>query len=776
MVTKATFVLVFCAILHLGVTAQNPSACNYTLSGKVIDEHDQSELAFANVFIAELGKGTTADSTGYYRLTNLCPGEHLVTISHVGCETREENIRLRGDTTINFFLEHHTELLELITVRGLQVERPATQSEIVLNRLALDRKSGVSLAQSLEDITGVQMLQTGPTISKPIIHGLHSNRILILNNGIRQEGQQWGDDHAPEIDPFVADQISVVKGASAVQYGSDAIGGVILIEPDKLPTAADLQGEAYLIGMSNGQQGVLSAELQGGWENFEGFGWRVNGTYKRAGDTRAPDYNLTNTGVRELNFSATAGWQDDEKGAQLYYSRFQSDLGILRSAHVGNLTDFEAAIKSDRPLIIDDFSYEIDNPKQTVSHDLLKANGFWLLPKWGKLNAVYAFQFNDRKEFDIRRGGRSNIPALDLDLQTQTFDVTLDHPLWLNRLKGTFGLNYTFQKNRNVPGTGVEPLIPNYISYNGGAFWTERWIGDNGWELESGLRYDYKFLQAKRINNQRQVETIERNFHAWAVSFGGLWRPDSPWEFRTNFTTAFRPPNISELFSDGLHHAIASLEFGNADLQMERGFKWITTGSYRSADGILLEASVYNNYIENFIFLRPEAEPELTIRGAFPVFSYQQTNANLWGLDGFLRLPLAQDFFWETKGALVRGRDLNADEYLIFMPPDRLETTVSYEPASWNNLEDIRFFLTGVKAWEQTRLPDDDTDFAPPPEGYWLLHAGVGGTLPFGENRFSMQLSVRNLLNTRYRSYLNRLRYYADEVGRNVELRLKYAF
>ncbi len=776
MFTKATVVLVLGFALHLGAIAQNTADCSVTLSGNIIDEHDQSDLGYATIFIAEVGKGTISNSNGYYALKNLCPGKYVITVSHIGCETKEVTLDLQKDTTVNFFLEHHAELLALVTVEGLEIQRPTTQSQNVLDRLALDRNSGVSLAQSLENISGVQMLQTGPTISKPIIHGLHSNRILILNNGIRQEGQQWGSDHAPEIDPFVADRISVVKGAAAVRYGSDAIGGVILVKPDALPRQAGLQGEAYLIGMSNGQQGVLSGELQGGVNGWNGFGWRVNGTYKRAGDTRTPDYNLTNTGMRELNFSAAAGWKGQEQGVQLFYSRFESELGILRSAHVGNLTDFENAIRNEQPLIIEDFSYDIQNPKQTVSHDLLKAEGFWLLPKWGKLSAVYAFQFNDRKEFDIRRGGRSNIPALDLDLQTQTMDVTLDHPLWQNRLKGTFGLNYTFQKNRNVPGTGVEPLIPNYISYNGGLYWIERWIGDNGWELESGLRYDYKFLQAKDINNQRQVETIERNFHAWAVSFGGLWRPDSPWEFRTNFTTAFRPPNISELFSDGLHHAIASLEFGNPDLQMERGFKWIATGSYRTAAGILLEASVYNNYIENFIFLRPEAKPELTIRGAFPVFSYQQTNANLWGVDGVLRLPFAQDFFWETKGAMVRGRDLNADEHLIFMPPDRLETTVSYESASWNRLEDIRFFLTGVRTWEQTRLPDDDTDFAPPPEGYWLMHAGVGGRLPFGENRLSMQLSVRNLLDVSYRSYLNRLRYYADEVGRNVELRLKYAF
>lgn len=775
MSVKAMALLGATILFHTTLLGQFTDSCSVTLKGKVIDEHDQSELSYSTIYIAELGVGTTADSTGYYELMGLCPGTYSLIISHIGCKSTEEIITIRSNTTKNFYLEHHTELLEIVTVKGIRTDHPTTQEKIVLDKLTLDRTSGSDLAHSLEQISGVQMLQTGPTIAKPIIHGLHSNRILILNNGIRQEGQQWGNDHAPEIDPFVADRISVIKGAAAVRYGSDAIGGVILIEPETLPTTAEIHGETYLIGISNGRQGIASAELQGGLKNWKGFGWRVNSTYKRGGDLKAPAYNLTNTGLQEVDFSAAAGWRTEEKGLNLFYSRFQSELGILRSAHIGNLTDFELALKSERPLYIKDFSYRIENPKQSVRHDLVKLDGFWQLPRLGKVQAMYAFQFNNRQEFDIRRGGRSDIPALDLNLATHTLDVLLDHRLLFDKLKGTAGLHYKYQQNRNVSGTGIQPLIPWYNNYNAGIFLTERWI-ENNWALEAGLRYDYQFLQTKNFNSQNELDIAERNFHNWAISLGGLWRASEGMQFRTNISTAFRPPNVSELYSNGLHHSVASYEIGSPDLQTERAVKWISTATISTSKRLFLEASIYENYIQNYIYARPGSEPILTIRGAFPVYKYTQTDVNIWGLDGLARLQLLPPLSLEVKGAIVRGRDLNRKEHLIYLPADRLEATLSFEPKQNFGLNSLRFFATGLQVWEQSRVPEEDIDFLPPPDAYFLLHTGVSSMLPIGKQQFSVQLSVRNVLNTSYREYLNRLRYYADEPGRSVEVRLKYSF
>ena len=179
-----------------------------------------------------------------------------------------------------------------------------------------------------------------------MIHGLSGNRILTLNQGIRQEDQQWGTEHAPNLDPFSSDRITVVKGAASVQYGSDAMGGVILTEPVDLPRTAGINGEVRGVGILNGRGGGGNAMLQGGLKGLRGFGWRVQGSGKMLGDSESPEYVLSNTGMREQGASATIGYRDLRYRSTLYVSWFQRELGILRASHIGNLTDLDNAISN----------------------------------------------------------------------------------------------------------------------------------------------------------------------------------------------------------------------------------------------------------------------------------------------------------------------------------------------------------------------------------------------------------------------------------------------
>ena len=174
---------------------------------------------------------------------------------------------------------------------------------------------------------------------------------------MRQESQQWGFDHAPEIDPFIANKLTVVKGTAAVQYGSDAVAGVILVETDTLPSHDHFAGKVGVHGMSNGWQGGVSAMVEKGFHS--GIGLRAHATVKRSGDKHAADYNLTNTGFSELNGSLSAGFTRGLNSVEVSYSLFTTTIGILRSAHIGNLTDLEEALERDEPFIIEDFSYEI---------------------------------------------------------------------------------------------------------------------------------------------------------------------------------------------------------------------------------------------------------------------------------------------------------------------------------------------------------------------------------------------------------------------------------
>ncbi|HEY9117627.1 MAG TPA: TonB-dependent receptor, partial [Roseivirga sp.] len=447
---QRTLILLFAFFVYGSSLAQ--TNCNFNLSGTIISSESDETIPFATVTLnnsRELTKITSEKGT--FGFQNLCSETIILNVRFVGFKSYTDTLTLKsGENEIVIRLEVEIQELSEVTVEGEGVEEIATISRTEINAKALERTTGESLGKSLSSLSGVNMLQSGPTIAKPVIHGLHSNRILILNNGIRQEGQQWGQEHAPEIDPFVANNLRLIKGAAAVKYGSDAIGGVMLVNPAELPRTSGISGKASTVGGTNNKLYAGSMLLEGGFNGIEGLGWRVQGTYKKAGDAKAPNYRLTNTGTYEHNYSIGLGYHKDALGAELFFSSFDAEIAILRSAHIGNLTDLERAIGSNRPLFIQDFSYDINNPYQAVKHKLLKANGHMDVANLGTLSAQYGLQINQRQEFDIRRAGRSTIPALSLDLYSHTVDLDLDM-LPMGNWKWDVGSSFMYQNNENDP-------------------------------------------------------------------------------------------------------------------------------------------------------------------------------------------------------------------------------------------------------------------------------------------------------------------------------------
>jgi iron complex outermembrane receptor protein len=334
------------------------------------------------------------------------------------------------------------------------------------------QRNGLSLGEMLKGISGVQSLQTGSSISKPIIHGMHSSRVIILNQGVRQEGQQWGSEHAPEVDPFVSKNIQVIKGPAGLRYGGDAIGGLILMEPNSLPDTSGISGEAQTIFFTNGRQFVTSGMLEGGFKNVNGWGWRVQGTLKNGGNIKTANYNLANTGVEEQNFSTALGYKNQKFGTDLFISRFHSIIGIYSGSHIGNINDLKTAIASVRPFEIytpTNFIREIERPNQDITHSLAKFKAYVnLTNKTIRMNVAY--QDNQRLEFDVMRLGK-NINTLSFNLGTLSSEILIDESNSSKLLKGQFGLTYLTQGNRtsgnrvNLP-TLTSSLLPNYYLSN----------------------------------------------------------------------------------------------------------------------------------------------------------------------------------------------------------------------------------------------------------------------------------------------------------------------
>lgn len=750
-----------CAIY---TSAQIDQQCPWSISGIVLDEHDDASLGYATIFIKELDRGVVTDSTGRFLIDVICAGTYTLQFSHIGCESKEQIVRVRGHVNLTLHLEHHSELLETIELNARRVREAGAVSRAELEARTLQRSTGRSLGEMLSQLPGVTALQTGPTIFKPVIHGLHSNRLLILKDGLRLESQQWGLDHAPEIDPNGASRISVVKGAAAVLYGADAVAGVVLVESDALPTDRSMSGEVRLSGIDNGRQGALAATITQGLGR--GYGLCINAGIRRAGDAKAAEYSLTNTGLSEVNIGIDAGYQKGLQHLRASYQLFQSELGILRSAHIGNLTDLLNALERDRPLIIEDFSYNIQSPKQEVLHHTVRLSGQTHSEKFGVLNGLYAIQWNAREEFDIRRGGRDNIPALDLQLQSHTGLVSLAHHN-IGRLRGKVSLHWTFQQNSNQPGTGVRPLIPNYTKYVLAISWVEKWAKDRV-EIEAGLRYEYVSLQVKRIDAQNRLVKPKFQFHNVSASTGIRYTFAETIEGFSHFGLTHRAPQVNELFSEGLHHGAAAIEEGDTSLVSEKAIKWVTGTEIRRQTW-QFNASVFIQYIDDFIYLQPTGEPRLTIRGAFPVFLYVQDDVRLLGAEAMLQVSLIKQLQWRSEFSLVRARHLSSEEGLIGIPADRMRQTLLWQ--SGEHVFDAEVAVEYV--WKQTRVADE-SDYAPAPDGYTLVSAGAG--MDIIKSRLHLHLTVRNLLNASYREYLNRLRYYADDTGRSIELRLRYVF
>jgi len=748
------------------------SPCHLSLAGVVKDSLTGEELPGATIYIKNLNQGVSSDLSGRFVLESLCPGTYELEIRFIGYVSLVQKVEVSHSTQLKFLLTQESISLDDVVIEGHKEEILNAQPVINLNRKELEKISGQSLAQTLSTIAGVNMLQTGSTIAKPVIHGMHSNRVLLLLNGLRHEGQQWGFEHAPEIDPFLATEISVIKGAAGVQYGPDAIAGVVLINTPQLPENSGMEGSAHAVGASNGRSGTFSANLQGGLKNLKGIGWRIQGTLKKAGNLKAPDYYLSNTGVEERDFSAAVGFKNKKWGTELFYSSFNTELGILAASHVNNLTDLENALERGEPFDADsaEFSYSIARPFQKVDHNFWSVKSFFRFNKAAQLHLSYGYQINHREEYDrVRQSiSGSGEPQLDFTLNTHNLDVHFDHRLF-EIFTGSVG--FTGQQQSNV--FQGRQLIPNFKSYSGGLYLIEHYIKQN-YELEVGFRYDYKFIETFR-NENGQVLSDEFEFSNFTAVIGGIYQMNRDLNVRLNLSTAWRPPNINELFSDGVHQGVASYEIGDPTLDSEKSFN--TSLSFNlSKSKIAAEFTAYYQYIRDFIFLEPQyPETVLTIRGAFPLFEYKQVDARFAGFDVSAIIKLGQSLDWNVKGSLVRARDLTNEEDLIWIPPDRIENKFTYHFKTAKNTEApyLGIGLTSVR--EQTKYPSN-TDFAEPPKGYHLIGAETGTEVIIGQHELGINFAVNNLLNTSYREYMNRFRYFADEPGINFILRLNYNF
>ncbi|NAY91043.1 TonB-dependent receptor [Muricauda sp. JGD-17] len=778
--------------------------CDNVLAGQVIDYHSKTPLENATILVINNQLEVKTDLKGKFKIENLCTASYQLQVSHPSCTTIVQEVQVDGVTWVDIKLEHHLEELDEVKVVGdIIKDKTNSAQEETLALGAIESYSSGSLGDALRDLGGVSSLNTGSNIVKPAIHGLNGSRVLILNDGVRMQDMEWGDEHAPNIDINAAGSVSVIKGASALQYGGDAIGGTIVMDLARVPLKDTLYGKTIINGMTNGRGGSVASSLTRAFGN----GWfvKVQGNYKRLGDQEAPDYILSNTGVKEVAASLQLGKQQFTWGWDARYSYFNTEIAILRASHIGNVDDLIRSINSGEPEIVRPFTYDLQNPRQEVTHHLGKLKVYKRFEGLGKWNMQYDFQNNRRFEFDVRRGEQNDRASIDLELTTHTLNTDFKWDA-KEQLQLHIGLLGRYQDNFANPATGVRRLIPDYEKLDFGGFLIGEYRVNDELLLDGGLRYDFtqidaqKFYQTSRweergydvvfqdlIVEDRGTQLLVNpvfDYHNVSVTLGANYAPTLDTEIKFNYALAQRAPNPSELFSDGLHHSAARIELGDLLIDSETSHKLML--SYQkdfNAWGVALEP--YANWVQNFILLEPTSV-EFTIRGAFPVWEYRQTDARLLGVDFSAYSNWTSQWKTDHQFSVVKGADRNRNTALINIPAADLRNKLTYSRPDW---KDFEASLESQYVFRQNEVPDNIVVFSPeqqqevlleintPPEAYHLLT--FRSKMEFAiskKTKLTTSVAVNNLLNTNYREYLNRQRFFADDLGRNFLLQLKFNY
>ena len=777
--------------------------CDLRLRGTIIDLHENSPIEGALIQVLETNDTSVSQANGVFVLENQCLGKLTLKISHINCESLLREVNLKKSTRLKLFMEHHIESLEEVIVEESQFKKlSSTAKNFSLTEMERDRSSSRSLAEALEQISGVHNLKTGNNIVKPIIHGMFGSRVGIVYDGVLLENHQWGQDHAPNVDQNAFENIRLIKGAGTLKYTGDTPGGVVVLE-SKTPTIKDsLYGKTILNGMTNGQ----GMNLMSSWVNSyqSGTYFKIQATIKKNGDFSAPDYILSNTGKTENNFSFSLGRNKILSHWKLGYSFFSNEIGILRSAHIGNANDLLRAIKSPVPLIINPFGYDLNAPKQRNEHHTTTFQYSKRNLSNGKWSANYSWQRNNRKEYDIRRGVNKNNASVDLLLNTHT--LTSNYEWKIPSTAFDSGLFLQLQDNYSNPETKVKRLIPDYLKFRYGGYFTATFMPSNDLNYDFGVRWERQNNSVQKyydndlwsdegyeaqlgnyiIREVASQKLIKRDmtFNNFSFNTGIRFSATPSYELGLNFYYTQRAPDIAEMFSDGLHHSLATIEYGNPFLSQERTQKVVmnfekTTGAFQYHFGPFLTLA------ENYIIIEPEGIKQ-TIRGAFPIWEYHAVNATLKGFDLDLSYRFNENIRFRHSTSWIEGNNRSNNIPLINIPPLNINNQVELSFHRWKSFS---MGLTSKNVFRQNRFPDNNfdvdvvengtivtklVDISTPPGAYHDLGAALHwGPYPFFTDKISLSLIFDNMLNASYINYLNRLRFYADEMGRNMMLQIK---
>jgi len=791
-------------VLILLIAVLKVKGQNLILSGKITGAQQQP-LKGIVVILYPGFRETTTDGTGSFVFSSLPAGHYELKTKHTDYKEVVVNFKLTSaNTHVPITLSTLHRQLEEVTIKDKHItQRRAEESlnvEVVTPHF-IHRNLGGSLMKTLERLPGIKTIGIGSGQSKPLIRGLGFNRVVVVDKGVKHEGQQWGADHGLEIDQFAAGEVELIKGAASFIYGSDAIGGAIDIKPAAVPIPNSFGGSVNLIGKTNNNLYGTSVNLNGRNEHWF-FDGRI--TYQDYGDYRVPadkvyvyDYavnlyknHLRNTAGNETGLHLNTGYIDNDFRTVFYVSNTFAKSGFFANAH------------GLEPRRVDEVLHDADNrdillPNQEVNH--LKVINHTEYHLHGhRLAMELGYQHNFRQEFSqyVNHGymppvypADLQIPAdLEREFDKRVYSVNLRDNITFGKHTITAGANLE-QQNNGIFGWSF--LVPAFRQITGGAFVYDKYQLSEEVLLHGALRYDHgrinMFAYQDWFNSTSTTggvtvdekltrsADLNRNFNSLVWSAGLNYNPEGNFRLKGNLGKSFRMPIAKELAANGVNYHYFSYERGNPSLSPEQSYQADVSLGW-TTDRWSVQLSPFYNYFSNYIYLNPTSNHDYFYGAGNQVFQYAQSKVMRYGGELQLKYQFFKNLSTEVVAEYLYAKQLSGDKKgysLPFSPPASALINLTWSPKLKGRLQDSYLSI-------DYRITAAQNNIVPPEKktpGYRVINLQAGTKMRLYKQPVMVSLQAQNLLNT---NYLNHTSFYRlielPEAGRNIILSLKVPF
>jgi iron complex outermembrane recepter protein len=788
-----------------------------SLTGKVVDSATGNGIPNATIYIADLKLGAMADEKGNYKFSNLPTGTYLVEAHAIGHSSQIKNVTVTDKVVQDFYLGVQYTEESPVVITGMSKATQIRRSPVpivTMSHVDIVGNLSTNIIDAIAKLPGVTQLTTGPNVSKPFIRGLGFNRILTLYDGVRQEGQQWGDEHGIEVDQYGVDHAEVIKGPASLTYGSDALAGVVNLIPTPPAPEGKIKGDVITEFQTNNGLFGGSGMLEG---TKNGFEWMGRVSHKEASNYSDPaDGRVYNTAFNETDGTLSLGLHRAFGYSHLNLSVFDDLQEIPDGSRDSATRQFTKQITDSdlyRPVVTNAelHSYAITPLHQHVQlYHIYSTNNFALGA--GRLTVNLGFERSVRREYSHPQ--EPDVPGLFLQLNSYVYDLKYYFPSF-NGWDITTGINGMYQQNTATNGT--EFIIPSFNQFDIGPFaMVKKNFGkldiDGGLRFDSrsftnqqmytvskGVDYDVPVYGPDTAGAYQAFPYYHKMFSGYSGSLGLTYSFSNKWSAKANISRGYRSPNISEISANGVHPGTGIYQIGNPNFNPEFNVQEDVGVNFNSKIAVI-NFSVFYNSVTDYIFNEKLLSYDGTdsTRDDNKVYQYRQGRAALYGGELSIDIHPIQHLHFENSVSLVYGNLLSSPgqqvtdstRYLPDIPPVHGISELQYDFTN-KNLHLVNGFVKVAAAFSgpQNRVYLADNTETPTP-GYTLINAGVGAGFTNKENKviFNIYLLANNIFDVVYQDHLSRLKYFEPypnspgpyhgiyNMGRNISIKLDFPF